>query len=94
MVIHYYYSSPTTSFEDTVLATPGRRRPSLTVPFMTLTLTVFLRSNGVIHRTQKVIQVDDNGHVHLLSFRFISVPVPPKPISLCYRFGWQTEDGH
>ena len=23
----------------------------------------FLRSNGVIHRTQKVIQVDDNGHV-------------------------------
>jgi hypothetical protein len=34
MVIHYYYSSPTTSFEDTVLATPGRRRPSLTVPFI------------------------------------------------------------
>ncbi len=23
----------------------------------------FLRGNGVIHRTQKVIQVDDNGHV-------------------------------
>jgi hypothetical protein len=23
----------------------------------------FLRSNGVIHRTQKVIQGDDNGHV-------------------------------
>ena len=34
MVIHYYYSSPTTSFEDTVLATPGRQRPSLTVPFI------------------------------------------------------------
>ena len=65
MVIHYNYSSPTTSFDDTVLATPGRRRPSLTVPF--------------------------------ISYRFgsvISVPGPPKPISLCYRFGWQTEDGH
>ena len=36
MVIHYYSSSPTTSFEDTVLATPGRRRPSLTVPFISL----------------------------------------------------------
>ena len=23
----------------------------------------FLRSNGVVHRTRKVIQVDDNGHV-------------------------------
>jgi hypothetical protein len=56
MVIHYYYSFPTTSFEDTVLATPGRRRP--------------------------------------ISYRFgsvISVPGPPKPISLCYRFGWQTK---
>ena len=30
---------------------------------LTLTLTVFLRCNGVIHRTQKVIQGDDNGHV-------------------------------
>jgi hypothetical protein len=34
MVIPYNYSSPTSSFEDTVLATPGRRRPSLTVPFI------------------------------------------------------------
>ena len=34
MVIHYQYSFPTTSFEDTVLATPGRLLPSLTVPFI------------------------------------------------------------
>ena len=26
-------------------------------------MTAFLRCNGVIHRTRKVIQVDDNGHV-------------------------------
>ena len=71
MVIHYYSSSPTTSFEDTVLATPGRRRPSLTVPFRVISYRFGSESESVI-----------------------SVPGPPKPISLCYRLGWQTEDGH
>jgi hypothetical protein len=32
-------------------------------PVFACLLAAFLRCNGVIHRTRKVIQVDDNGHV-------------------------------
>ena len=32
-------------------------------PVFACLLAAFLRGNGVIHRTRKVIQVDDNGHV-------------------------------
>ena len=34
MVIHYFYSSPTTAFEDTVLDAQERRRPSLSAPLI------------------------------------------------------------
>ena len=42
---------------------PLRVRTGFPVGSVALALTAFLRSNGVIHRTQKVFQVDDNGHV-------------------------------
>jgi hypothetical protein len=41
-MIHYYYSSPTTAFEETVLEDPGRRRPSLTPPFPNKVLSLSL----------------------------------------------------
>jgi len=61
MVIHYYYSSPTTSFEDTVLATPGRRRPSLTVPFISYRFGSF-RSRSHRNRYHCVIVSAEEGH--------------------------------
>jgi len=45
-------------------------------PLLRLVLSAaFLRGNGVIHRTQKVIQGDDNGHVG----RPCEVPCAQKP---------------
>ena len=54
---------------------------------------IFFRKNNIFFRKKNIFFRRPSLTVPFISYRFgsvISVPVPPKPISLCYRFGWQT----
>jgi hypothetical protein len=59
---------PSTKGLPSLLFENGAPAPTLLQPDVPVgdglwLMAAFLRSNGVIHRTRKVIQVDDNGHV-------------------------------